>query len=165
MVCLGDEQRSFCRFWDCIQVLHFRLFCWPWWLLHFFFFHLVTRNLSFLHVFSRLLAHSFYLNLLFSLCHDQFWLHTSLWEPFSNRRSEGSVWRFHRGPAAYMWGFAVSPCALLQWWAKPSLLPSCSCCSAIVLRLLVKTCELTCSQFLRSHVQGPSAICSSDTEN
>ena len=23
-------------FWDCIQVLHFRLFCWPWWLLHFF---------------------------------------------------------------------------------------------------------------------------------
>ena len=36
MVCLGDEQRSFCPFWDCIQVLHFRLFCWPWWLLHFF---------------------------------------------------------------------------------------------------------------------------------
>jgi len=28
MVCLGNEQRSFCRFWDCIQVLHFRLFCW-----------------------------------------------------------------------------------------------------------------------------------------
>ena len=24
------------RFWDCIQILHFRLFCWPWWLLHFF---------------------------------------------------------------------------------------------------------------------------------
>ena len=23
-------------FWDCIQVLHFRLFHWPWWLLHFF---------------------------------------------------------------------------------------------------------------------------------
>ena len=36
MVCLGNEQRSFCRFWDGIQVLHFRLFCWPWWLLHFF---------------------------------------------------------------------------------------------------------------------------------
>ena len=36
MVCLGNEQRSFCRFWDCIQVLHFGLFCWPWWLLHFF---------------------------------------------------------------------------------------------------------------------------------
>ena len=29
MVCLGNEQRSFCRFWDCIQVLHFGLFCWP----------------------------------------------------------------------------------------------------------------------------------------
>ena len=26
MVCLVDEQRSFCRFSDCIQVLHFRLF-------------------------------------------------------------------------------------------------------------------------------------------
>ena len=36
MVCLGNEQRSICRFWGCIQVLHFRLFCWPWWLLHFF---------------------------------------------------------------------------------------------------------------------------------
>ena len=22
--------------WDCTQELHFRLFCWPWWLLHFF---------------------------------------------------------------------------------------------------------------------------------
>ena len=32
MVCLGNEQRLFCRFWDCIQVLHFRIFCWPWWL-------------------------------------------------------------------------------------------------------------------------------------
>ena len=29
MVCPGNEQRSFCHFWDCIQVLHFRLFCWP----------------------------------------------------------------------------------------------------------------------------------------
>ena len=36
MVCLGNKQRSFCRFWDCIQVLHFRLFCWLWWLPHFF---------------------------------------------------------------------------------------------------------------------------------
>ena len=27
MVCLGNEQRSFCRFGDFIQVLHFRLFC------------------------------------------------------------------------------------------------------------------------------------------
>ena len=34
MVCLGNEQRSFCHFWDCIQVLHFGLFCWLWWLLH-----------------------------------------------------------------------------------------------------------------------------------
>ena len=25
MVCLGNEQRSFCRFWDCIQVLQFGL--------------------------------------------------------------------------------------------------------------------------------------------
>ena len=36
MVCLGDEQRSFRRFWDCIQILHLGLFCWPWWLLRFF---------------------------------------------------------------------------------------------------------------------------------
>ena len=28
VVYLGNEQRSFCRFWDCIQVLHFRLSCW-----------------------------------------------------------------------------------------------------------------------------------------
>ena len=25
MVCLGNKQKSFCHFWDCIQVLHFRL--------------------------------------------------------------------------------------------------------------------------------------------
>ena len=30
MVCLRNEQRSFCHFWDCTQVLHFRLFCWLW---------------------------------------------------------------------------------------------------------------------------------------
>ena len=36
MVCLRNEKGSFCRFWDCIQVVHFGLFCWPWWLLHFF---------------------------------------------------------------------------------------------------------------------------------
>ena len=35
-VCLENEQKLFCHFWDCIQVLHFRLFCWLWWLLHFF---------------------------------------------------------------------------------------------------------------------------------
>ena len=28
--CLRNKQRSFCRFWDCIQVLHFRFFCWLW---------------------------------------------------------------------------------------------------------------------------------------
>ena len=26
MVCLGNEQRSFCQFWDCTQELHFGLF-------------------------------------------------------------------------------------------------------------------------------------------
>ena len=26
MVCLGNEQKSFCHFWDCIQILHFRIF-------------------------------------------------------------------------------------------------------------------------------------------
>ena len=36
MVYLGNEQRSFSHFWDCIQVLNFRLSCWLWWLLHFF---------------------------------------------------------------------------------------------------------------------------------
>ena len=35
-VCFGNEQRSFCHFWDCIQLLYFWLFCWLWWLLHFF---------------------------------------------------------------------------------------------------------------------------------
>ena len=35
MVCLVNEQRSFCCFWDCIQVLHFGVFHWLWWLLHF----------------------------------------------------------------------------------------------------------------------------------
>ena len=35
MVCLGNKQRSFCHFWDCTQVLHFRLFCWLWGLFHF----------------------------------------------------------------------------------------------------------------------------------
>ena len=36
MVCLRNEQRSFWCFWDCIQVPHFGLFHWLWWLLHFF---------------------------------------------------------------------------------------------------------------------------------
>ena len=30
MVCLGNEPRSFCCFWDCTQVLYFWLFCWLW---------------------------------------------------------------------------------------------------------------------------------------
>ena len=36
MVFLGNEQRSFCHFWGCTQVLHFRLLCWLWGLPHFF---------------------------------------------------------------------------------------------------------------------------------
>ena len=36
MVCLRNEQRSFCHFWDCTQVLLFRIFCWLWGLLLFF---------------------------------------------------------------------------------------------------------------------------------
>ena len=36
MVYLGNEPKSFCHFWDYTQVLHFRLFCWLWGLLHFF---------------------------------------------------------------------------------------------------------------------------------
>ena len=31
-----EMKRSFYSFWDCIQVLHFGLFCWLWWLLHLF---------------------------------------------------------------------------------------------------------------------------------
>ena len=36
MVWLGNEQQSFCHFWDCMQALHFRLFCWLSWLFQFF---------------------------------------------------------------------------------------------------------------------------------
>ena len=36
IVCLGNEQRSFCYFWNCNQVLYFGLFCWLWGLLCFF---------------------------------------------------------------------------------------------------------------------------------
>ena len=36
MVCLGNELRSFCQFWDCAQVLYFILFCCLWRLLPFF---------------------------------------------------------------------------------------------------------------------------------
>ena len=37
MTYLGNKQWSFCWFWDRIQVLHLRLFCSLWWLLHFFY--------------------------------------------------------------------------------------------------------------------------------
>ena len=36
MICPGKKPRSFCHFWDCIQLLHFGLSCWLWGLLHFF---------------------------------------------------------------------------------------------------------------------------------
>ena len=36
MVCLGNKQRSFCCFWYCTQILYLGLFCWLWWLFHFF---------------------------------------------------------------------------------------------------------------------------------
>ena len=36
MVCLGNELRSFCCFWDHIQVLNVGLFCLLLWILHFF---------------------------------------------------------------------------------------------------------------------------------
>ena len=35
MFFLGNEQRSFCHFWDWVQVLYFRFFGWLWGLLHF----------------------------------------------------------------------------------------------------------------------------------
>ena len=39
MVRLANKQSSFCRFWDCTQVLYFTLaLCWLWGLLHFFYF-------------------------------------------------------------------------------------------------------------------------------
>ena len=46
MVCLGNKQRSFCHFWDFTQVLHFGLFCWLCWLVHFFFAVLSQGQLS-----------------------------------------------------------------------------------------------------------------------
>ena len=44
MVCLENEQRPFCHFWDCNQVLHFGLCCWLWGLLHLFQGILAHRN-------------------------------------------------------------------------------------------------------------------------
>ena len=37
MACLGNQKRSFCHFWGCTQVLHFRFFSWLQGLLHFFY--------------------------------------------------------------------------------------------------------------------------------
>ena len=64
MVCLRDEQRSFRHFWDCIQVLHFGLFCWPGWLLHFFWripasSSRYNGHLSYIHPFQYILVHWF----------------------------------------------------------------------------------------------------------
>ena len=64
MVCLGNKLRSFCHFWDCIQILHFRLFCWLWWLLHFFWGILAHSSrykghLSEIHPFQSILVHWF----------------------------------------------------------------------------------------------------------
>ena len=64
MVCLWNEQRLFCHFWHCIQVLHFRLFCWPWWLLHFLWgipAHSSRCNghLSYIHSFQSILVRWF----------------------------------------------------------------------------------------------------------
>ena len=36
MICLGNKQKPFCHFSDCIQVLHFGLLYWLSWLPHFF---------------------------------------------------------------------------------------------------------------------------------
>ena len=36
MACLVNKPRSFCCFWHCTQVLHFRFFCWLWGLFYFF---------------------------------------------------------------------------------------------------------------------------------
>ena len=44
IVCLGNKQRSFCHFCDCVQVLHW-LFCGLWWLLHFFYRILAHYNI------------------------------------------------------------------------------------------------------------------------
>ena len=46
-VCLGNEQRSFCRFWDGIQVMHFGLFCYLWYI-HKEFIHINMESDDFL---------------------------------------------------------------------------------------------------------------------
>ena len=44
MACHGNELQSFCLFWGCTQVLHFRLFCWLWGLLYFLYGFLPTME-------------------------------------------------------------------------------------------------------------------------
>ena len=44
MACLDNEWRSLCHFWGCTQVLYFRLFCWLWRLLCFFYGILAHRS-------------------------------------------------------------------------------------------------------------------------
>ena len=53
MVCLGNEPRSFCLFWDQTQVLHFGLFCWLWGLFHFFYGILAHNSRYIGHTHSR----------------------------------------------------------------------------------------------------------------
>ena len=63
-VCLGNKPRSFCCFWDCVQVLHFRLSRWFWGLLHFFYGILAhssryKSHLNWIHPFLSILVHCF----------------------------------------------------------------------------------------------------------
>ena len=54
MVCLGNEQRSFCHFWDCTQVLHF----------------------------FGLFVYLFYFTILYWFCHTLTWIHhRCTWAP------------------------------------------------------------------------------------
>ena len=64
MACFGNEPRSFCHFWGCTTVVHFRLFCWLWGLLYFFYGILVHSGryndyLNWIHPLPSILVHSF----------------------------------------------------------------------------------------------------------
>ena len=50
IIYLGNKPRSFCHFWGCTQVLHFRLFSWLWGLLCFFQGILVHSNMYISHL-------------------------------------------------------------------------------------------------------------------
>ena len=41
---LRNEPRSFCHFWGCTQILYFKLFCWLWGVLHFFYWTLAHSS-------------------------------------------------------------------------------------------------------------------------